>query len=208
MVLHTPQVIVARIVARHSAALGLVHGYLGLCVPDAYARWSDKYAPKDLEGTVLATSVRNLLLTLATNPVMQTSSLSMAKGPNCSARLFDDIGNRIRIRKRPMSMTTHMALPTTEAPIHTLFGEDLSAAPFEIVILWEPDLKTQTLNGAVVAAVADLDTPHKTAIYAELELPMALASPGRPPAMSDEDLLDDFDEYTEDEGTGSDDNPA
>lgn len=208
MVLHPPQVTVARIVARHSAALGLIQGYLDLCVQDAYSRWSDKYAPRDLHGTVLATSVRNLLLTLATNPLMGGSSLSMTKGPNCSARLFDDLGNRIRIRKRPASMKTHIALPATEAPIHTLFGEDLSAAPFEIAILWEPDLKTQTLRAAVLAAVADLDMPHKTAIYAEQELPIVLAPSVQPPTLSDEDLLDDFNEYTEDEDAGSDDEPV
>lgn len=202
-----PEEALSELLDIHLAAFGLLHGILDSAVQQALARWVDDYPdPSRLHGSVVASEVRQLSLLGCETPAFWAAGLSAARGPNCSVALSDAHSPVIRIRKHPRVLRTAQTVLVTQAPSETLFGHDAAAAPWDVYVLWHPDLKTGSLREACLAAVAHIDSPARCRIYAKLPLPPAGAvAPAGPPLPPPDATLGGtgFDDFFEgEEGAG------
>ncbi|MFT4167224.1 MAG: hypothetical protein QM650_18470 [Microlunatus sp.] len=188
----TPQRAVEVALSRLWTPLGYLHGYLDMGMAESFKAYRDVCRPEEIRGGPFAGTLRQTVWGLAANPVMGATSARLVERPNMGMRLVD--GELvIRVWKRPFGRRVPNLLPVTEPPAETLFGVDWSTCPFDLAVLWAPDIKNQCLHSAVLAAVERVKNGRPRAIYAEEALPTATAGSVNPaPPVSD--LDDDFDD--------------
>lgn len=205
----------AAVLKRHRPALGLVHGYLDLCVADAYRRLeglrSDELGP---HGLTLGGVVRDGMRERTACKVFKECSLSVVPKPGNGVWLTDGRYVSIRIRRRPTDARTGLPLrPNSEQDSLPELGFSM-LSQLTLVIFWSSSLRSKVLDRAVLAAVTDVEDRNRMTIVAEAELPLATAaslglipgSQGNSAAVDEDDDLDDFWPMIE-EG-GGDDDPA
>jgi hypothetical protein len=98
-------------------------------------------------------------------------------GPNCSVSALGNDKRRTPMRKHPRKLSTATLIPVTTYPSLTLFGEDFEAVPWRPYVIWEADLDRQVLDEAWLAAIAYINRPTKTQIFARVPLPPAIEPP-------------------------------
>jgi hypothetical protein len=199
-----PQEEVDRFVETHEHAFALVWGCLDEAVPRAFAKWDLEFPDRALlPGDTLCGDVRALFWPRVTLELHDQGLRVVPRGS--SYRLSDGLGRTVRVRRHPRNATTATNLPVTTPPIDTLFGVDYDAVAFELAVLWTPNRKTESLGGASLAAVHDLDGSPD--IYGRTPLPrtdltirdFGTTPPPPPPG--------DFEEFLGGEAFG-DDSPA
>lgn len=207
--------LVAAVLKRHRAALGLVHGYLDLSVEDAYRRLeglrSDELGP---HGLTVGGVVRDGMRERTACEVFQQCSLSVVRKSGNGVWLTDGRYVSIRIRRRPRDVRTGLPL-RANSDQDSLPELGLSMlGQITLVIFWSSSLQSKVLERAVLAAVTHVEDRNRLTIVAESELPLATAaslglipgSAGNAAAVDEDDDLDDFWPMVE-EG-GGDDDPA
>src|SRR5689334_4496523 len=132
MSLH-PEDGVERFLNMHTAALALFGGYLELAVPKVFAKFEDEYPiARELPGRTMCAGVQAVTWALARDdPEAAEASLQLVKRYSTKL-LTDGLGTSVRIRRHPLSAKTWQRIRPTPPPIDTLFGVDLSAAPYEL----------------------------------------------------------------------------
>jgi hypothetical protein len=201
-----PRDILAALLGRHTSALAVVHGCIDLAIQTSCAKWVDTYPDlRQVHGGVMAATVRQCLMAHLRCEEFKQSTLVANAGPNCSVVLSDVLGDKAVVRKHPRIYPSSCLVPVTEIPAYTLFGLDYSTCPWRPYVLWEPDLKTQVLRHAWLAAVANIDDPSHTEIYCELDLPPAII-PAVPMPPSGVDIEDEDwnEEFGQEEEGGAD----
>jgi hypothetical protein len=205
-----PSAFLPKLAAHHAPVLSRVYGHLRVAVPETYARFSDRHPdPRDLHGMVMCSAVRDSVLCIGLNdPHMQGLSLEMSEGPARSVVLTDARGMRIRVRKFPTDRLTGDRVRVVEMPEQPTLDEDLfgpvqATAPYEIYVLWSPDVPAAALDAVFLAAVSDIDSASRVRVHAAVEI---LAPPMEPPADSsgvqplEPRPDDDFDDQIDPEG--------
>jgi len=116
------------------------------------------------------------------------STLRMTSGPNSSVRLGDSNLARSRVRKlgfdavEALAAAEPQSAPGAKAGVQ-LFLDDGAAEPvmgppgieqeYELIVYWWPTLDKVSVGGAILAAVADLDT-NEERILVSTPLPPAI----------------------------------
>jgi hypothetical protein len=139
------------------------------------------------------------------------STLQMASGPNSSVRLHDSSLAETRVRKLPPKEVGNLAVmspqpmpdpkPGTQMVLddgheERVLGPAGMGQQFDLFVFWWPTADKTSVAGAILAAVADIDTSEER-ILAHTPLPPAIR-----PKTAAEDQPDtdyeprgDFDEY-------------
>jgi len=192
----------------HRRALAVYHDYLDRAVPKAFAKWEPEYPDANyLPGETLCISVRTLFWTLAKDDSNCSTSLALVKRRPASRQLVDSDGNTIRIRRHPWQHQYWRRVPVTPLSRETLWGVDPTPVSYELAILWTPSREMKALGSAVLAAVCGLDT-SSVAIYHRVNLPVLSSSERtdstRPGSGGSQEVIDDFEDFDNDDLSGED----
>ena len=96
---------------------------------------------RKMYGGGLSASVRLVFRTMA-HEALKLTTLRPSESANGGQHLYDGDGNRVRVRKRPVSKTAPwLPQPVTGAPTETLFGTDISSLAYEVAVLWAVDFR-------------------------------------------------------------------
>lgn len=196
---------------RYGADLSRFRNFLDDGVQDAAAVWEDKIAQfRDMDPCSRASHIRTFV-SAGWRPAEGEDVLSLDVRFNNGLHLYAPDGRRIRVKTRPRNPINGLPLPASHwgGTQEDLFGNEVSPAPYELVILWSIDFGTSTLGTATLAAVDfGLDDNGPVSIYAEEEIPVLSASEGNrekaddqaeKPRSSASDPMDDFNEYLGDQ---------
>ena len=198
-----PREATERFYSPHRDALAVVHGLLDISVQDVAARWDDRYPDlRKMYGGGLSASVRLVFRTMA-HEALKLTTLRPSESANGGQHLYDGDGNRVRVRKRPVSATAPwLPQPVTETPTESLFGTDINSLSYEVAVLWVVDFRARSLGRTVLAAVDGLDDWPNTKIYYEIPLPPPDLGGGRREKRGDHDGGFSEDDSGTEEGFG------
>ncbi|NEA22188.1 hypothetical protein [Actinomadura bangladeshensis] len=200
-----PQYVVRQLLDRYGLWFARYRGCLDLAIQEVGASWEPTIPDFDeVDGCVRAGDVRQRTATFIEKRWKAAGSpLKLRTVGFVGLHLYTPEGRRIRTRKFPRSARTGLKLPITPWP-DVLFGEDPSADPFEVSILWEIDFKTKSLKDAHLAAIDWKENSSGTEIlyYAE-EIPPAASgglggpatTPSNGPTTPFRPSADDFDDF-------------
>lgn len=148
------------------------------------------------------------------------STLTMTSGPNSSVRLNDSSLTEIRVRKLPAVEMADFAeaspqpIPGPKPGAQMVLDEDFEepilgpggmGQQFDLFVFWRPAADKSGVAGAMLAAVADIDTSEMQ-ILASTPLPPAIRPKSKAELLAaeqpdtDYEPADDFDEFDEDSG--------
>jgi hypothetical protein len=206
---------------RNRDSLELVTAALDGAVQYVYAEHSRRFGSQRIDGSVLATNVRDQMFFFVELPAFEGCSFTFKSGSNRSVLMTDQHLIPVRIRKHPRIRNSSNLVPVTP-PVEVLSGPngevlfggaEFSAASWVPVLLWDAREDTQTLDHAWLGA---LERTNQTPRVFE-RIPLEIGSPSlltvpdgatRPLVhlndWNDMDGLDDFDDMFPDEEAGTD----
>lgn len=165
-----PQQVVTAMVAKYMEAFARLSGTLDLAIQDAYARVEDRHDEDNFPGCVVSPLVRDAFLDIADKGAFRDEGIEVVEKGNKGIRLRTREGQMLKVRKHPLDFKQAVLLAVTP-PAETLFGPAKLPPEYELVALWVPDRKTQTLASVSLSAVTDLDDGPRTRIFAAERLP-------------------------------------
>jgi hypothetical protein len=105
----------------------------------------------------------------------------------------------VRVRRHPWNYKLNKRVAVTPPPILTLFGEDISAAPFELAVLWSPAHAAKGMARATLSAVSGFDDDVPSIYYA-VDLPQVdLLSLVADETANEQQISAEFEELREEE---------
>ena len=156
---------------RNGEGLREVHRALAIAVPEAFSIFERRHPDGRIQGAVFAAAVRDVVLVEFEANKMRLHTLRAIEGAFRSVRLVDPSNWTCRVHLHPRDWMSKRYVPVTEPEVQTLWGADVTLAPFELAVLWIPSVRTKALRDARLAAVANIEERTRTLVYAASPLP-------------------------------------
>ena len=174
-----PRQVLEKMIDQDRDGFGRLRASVDWSIQQTCASWLIKHEGlrlRDLHPNTLATDFRQSAL-LRYRAAYPKNDMGIIGGPNCSVSVLGNSGCRTSLRKHPRVLSTATLIPVTTYPSLTLFGEDFEIVSWKPYVIWEADLDRQVLNEAWLAAIAHINSPTKTEIFARVPLPPAIEPP-------------------------------
>ncbi|MEO6703791.1 MAG: hypothetical protein ABI140_03255 [Jatrophihabitantaceae bacterium] len=201
-------------VEQHSAVLAKIHTCIQEAAPETYARHEFRHpTPASLPGMLMCTDLRDTVLCMIDGEYAAAfidQSLAIKDGPARSVVMTAVGGTQIRMRKFPTERLSGgkggerlrvVAQPIapmleqaslfedTQLTIDEMVEMVEATAPYDLYVLWWPDIETGHLGGAALAAVSNIDDPKLVQVYAVEPLPDPVSMPKADPTAAAEPAL-------------------